>query len=260
MNKVSSSAHLRLSRLIFGGHSAVIIEAEGAKGEAFRIGIDPWFRGNPSSPLHLKNPPKFDLIVLTHGHSDHAGECVQWAVRDNCLVAATYELGAILIEEGISDSKVILMNKGGSVEVPVSGHASNVTLTLTHAFHSSSYDTDNRGTIYAGEACGVVLRDGETSIYHAGDTNLFSDMRLIGEMFKPDIAMLPIGDRFTMGPKEAAMSAKLVEARINIPLHYGTFPLLTGTAEEFERECGQLKIAAKTLKPGEVLSIKQELV
>jgi len=257
MNKVSSPAHLTLSRLTFGGHAAVILEAETNKSETFRIGIDPWFRGNPLSPLHLKNPPKLDLIVLTHGHSDHAGECVQWANRDNCLVAATYELGAILIEEGISDSKVILMNKGGSVDVPVAGHPSNIAVTFNHAFHSSSYDTDNRGTLYAGEACGVVIRDGESSIYHAGDTNLFSDMKLIGDIFKPNIALLPIGDRFTMGPKEAAMAANLVGAKLNIPLHYGTFPLLTGTVEEFEAECHELKVQTKILKPGEVISIKR---
>lgn len=256
MNKVAAPAHLKISRLTFGGHSAVILEAESYKGESFRVGIDPWFRGNPSSPLHLKNPPKFDLIVLTHGHSDHAGECVQWATRDNCMVAATYELGAILIEEGISDSKVILMNKGGTVQAPFADHSTNISLTLTHALHSSSYDTDNRGTVYAGEACGVVIRDGESSIYHAGDTNLFSDMKLVGELFSPDIALLPIGDRFTMGPKEAAKAANLIGAKVNIPLHYGTFPLLTGSAEEFEVECNQLKLEAKILKPGETLPIK----
>lgn len=256
MNKVASPAQFKISRLTFGGHSAVILEAESSKGDLFRIGIDPWFRGNPSSPIHLKNPPKFDLIVLTHGHSDHAGEVVLWAARDNCMVAATYELGAILIEEGISDSKVILMNKGGTVQAPLADHETNIAITLTHAFHSSSYDTESRGTIYAGEACGVIVRDGKSSIYHAGDTNLFGDMKHIGDLFSPDIALLPVGDRFTMGPIEAAMAAKLIGSRINIPVHYGTFPLLTGSAEEFEVECKKLEVTAKVLKPGEALSIK----
>jgi L-ascorbate metabolism protein UlaG (beta-lactamase superfamily) len=160
------------------------------------------------------------------------------------LLAATYELAMIMIAEGVPSDKVIPMNKGGAVTVE------GVEVRLTNAYHSSSYDTKN-GTLYAGEACGVILTTNGVSLYHAGDTSLFSDMKLIGEQFKPDIALLPIGDRFTMNPSEAAQAAAWTKCKLAIPIHYNTFNLLTGTYDEFAAACEKLGVESKELTPGQ---------
>lgn len=229
------------------GHSATIIESTDGT-----IAIDPWLEGNPSCPANEKNPTKLDLIVLTHGHADHAGDAARLAKTTGASIAATWELCAIMNKLGISDSKTIPMNKGGTVEV------NGINVSLTHAMHSSSFDLPE-GTVYAGEPCGVVLQSGKHSIYHAGDTALFSDMALIRDTYKPSIALLPIGDRFTMGPKEAALAAKLIGAKVSIPVHYATFPLLTGTAAQFSEECAKLNLRCVELKIGEAKMVDKLL-
>jgi L-ascorbate metabolism protein UlaG (beta-lactamase superfamily) len=225
--------------ITYAGHSAVIIDWGTTK-----IAIDPWLRGNPLCPAELQTPTRLDLIVLSHGHSDHAGDAVRIQKETGALLAATYELAMIMIAEGVPSDKVIPMNKGGAVSV------GDIEVRLTNAYHSSSYDTKS-GTVYAGEACGVVLSSGDTSIYHAGDTSLFSDLQLIGEKFKPAVAFLPIGDRFTMGPSEAAQAAAWVQSKLAIPIHYKTFGLLTGTYDEFASACERLGVASKELAPGQ---------
>jgi L-ascorbate metabolism protein UlaG (beta-lactamase superfamily) len=129
-----------------------------------------------------------------------------------------------------------------------------IEIRLTNALHSSSYDTKN-GTVYAGEACGVIVSANGRSIYHAGDTQLFSDLKLIGELYKPDVAFLPIGDRFTMGPAEAALAAAWTQCKLAIPIHYKTFDLLTGTYAEFARACSQHAVESKELEPGESFAL-----
>ncbi|MBX7136675.1 MAG: metal-dependent hydrolase [Oligoflexia bacterium] len=225
-------------KLTFAGHSACFLEIQNSV-----IAIDPWLQENPSCPANLKMPPRIDLIVLTHGHADHASEAAALAKRLGSSIAATWELAMLMMAEGVPQSQVIPMNKGGTVSV------NDVQLTLTHAFHSSSYDTP-QGPRYAGEPCGVVLRSAGLSVYHAGDTALFGDMRLIGELYQPQLALLPIGDRFTMGPAEAALAAKLVGCKIAIPIHFNTFELLTGTAEEFKKFCAAQGVQAVVLEPG----------
>jgi L-ascorbate metabolism protein UlaG (beta-lactamase superfamily) len=153
----------------------------------------------------------------------------------------------IMIAEGVPADKVIPMNKGGAVTVDA------VEIRLTNAYHSSSYDTKN-GTIYAGEACGVLLSSDGGTVYHAGDTSLFSDIKLIGDTFKPDVALLPIGDRFTMGPEEAAQAAAWTRCKVAIPIHYKTFDLLTGSYEEFARACNKLSVETRELLPGQSTS------
>jgi L-ascorbate metabolism protein UlaG (beta-lactamase superfamily) len=154
-------------------------------------------------------------------------------------------------EEGVAPEQLMPMNKGGSIEYK------GVKVSFTHAQHSSSYDT-SKGPVYAGEACGVVLSAGRYSIYHAGDTAMFSDMELIGELYRPYIALLPIGDCFTMGPAHAARAAKFIGCRIAIPIHHKTFDALTGTAEMFRKECSRFDIEVVELLPGEALSISPQ--
>lgn len=232
-------------QMLYLGHSAIILEFDG-----FRVAIDPWLKGNPLCPPNLAaDPGRLDLIVLSHGHADHASDACRIAQLTGAKVAATYELGAILIGEGLPANQAIQMNKGGMVAV-----SSGVSVYLTHAFHSSSYDTAS-GPVYAGEACGVVLNFSGNHIYHAGDTALFSDMELIGDRFSPQVAFLPIGDRFTMGPEDAAIAASLIRAEITIPIHYKTFDLLTGQYSEFETQCQKHAVFTRELAIGEVVSI-----
>lgn len=226
-------------KITYAGHSAVFVEF----GDKV-VAIDPWLRGNPMCPPALQSPAKVDVIVLTHGHSDHAGDAVRVQKETGALLAATYELAMIMIAEGVPSDKVIPMNKGGAVTVE------GIEIRLTNAFHSSSYDTKN-GTVYAGEACGVLLSSNGASVYHAGDTQLFTDLQLIGELYKPDVALLPIGDRFTMGPAEAAQAAAWTQCTLALPIHYKTFDLLTGTYAEFARECITRSVESKELEPGQ---------
>lgn len=229
---------MKFDHITYAGHSAIFIESSN-----YTIGIDPWLGTNPSCPPELKTPKRLDLIILTHGHYDHTDGVVQLAQKYGSKVAAIYELASLLQEEGVDQGKIEFMNKGGTVTVD------GLTVTLTNAFHSNSF-AGKRGTVYAGEPCGVVVSDGKIPIYHAGDTCLFSDMKLIGEEYSPKVALFPIGDRFTMGPKEASKAAKLVGAAINIPIHWGTFPPLTGTPSQFEEACGALGVKTKVLQPG----------
>lgn len=229
---------MKLSKITYAGHSAVLFQA----GDKI-IGIDPWLSGNPICPEELRNPEKMDLILLTHGHADHASDALSLAKEHGSIVAATYELAMILVNEGVPQSNVLPMNKGGTVQWE------GLSISLTNAYHSSSYQTA-QGTVYAGEACGIILSDGTTTIYHAGDTSLFSDMNLIREQYQPSISFLPCGDCFTMGPKEAAKAAKIVGSQLNIPIHHSTFGALTGTPEQFEIECKNLGVEALPLKPG----------
>jgi len=229
--------------ITFCGHSAALFNFDQTV-----LAIDPWLKGNPVCPANLKDPKKVDIIVLSHGHADHAGEAAPLAKKLNSTIVATWELAMIMISEGVPETQVVPMNKGGTVRV------NNIDITLTNAFHSSSYDSA-KGTIYAGEPCGIVLRGGNHSIYHAGDTALFSDMKLIGEAYKPKVALLPIGDRFTMGAMEAAKAASLVGCKQAIPIHYKTFDLLTGTAEEFSAECAKYGVEVSELAPGQSLTL-----
>lgn len=232
-----------LTTLTFLGHSAVMLETE-----RYVVAIDPWLEGNPSCPKELKNPQKLNLIVLTHGHSDHASDTARLVRETTASVMASYELCGVLKTQGVPEDHLLPMNKGGTRE-----HL-GLSISLTHAQHSSSYDTD-KGPVYCGEACGVVVSDGKRTIYHAGDTSLFSDMKLIRELYAPDIALLPIGDIFTMNPKHAAMAAEFLGVKSAIPIHYKTFEMLTGTSAEFEAECKKRKIQSVVLEPGGKIKI-----
>ena len=186
--------------------------------------FDPWLKDNPACPANLKNVPHCDIIALSHGHSDHAGEVPALIAQHNPRIVATFELCAALALKA-PKARFAPMNIGGTQCVD------GIDFTLTRAFHSSSVDSES-GPMYVGMPCGTVVKvKGLASFYHAGDTDVFSDMKLIAELHSPRIAALPIGDHFTMGPAGAALAVKFLNPSAIVPIHYGTFPLLTGTVE-----------------------------
>jgi L-ascorbate metabolism protein UlaG (beta-lactamase superfamily) len=191
----------------------------------------------------MKKPPKVDLILASHGHFDHIEDLVACARESGAPVVAIFELCDWLTRKGIATTSP--MNKGGSQEI------GGLRITMTDARHSSGY-FDNGQMVYMGEPAGFVVRleDG-MSIYFAGDTCLFGDMRLIGELYAPSIAFLPIGDRFTMDPQQAAKAAELLAVKQIVPMHWGTFPLLTGTPHALKSLVEPRGIQVLELKPGE---------
>ena len=219
------------------GHSAFSVKTPGGKTVLF----DPWYTGNPSFPASAK-PKGADLILISHGHSDHITDAAATAKATDATVVGIWEITSWLGSKGIKNIEP--MNKGGTIEVK------GLRITMTEAVHSSSFDEN--GIVYLGEPAGFVvkLENGQT-IYFAGDTALFSDMKLIGELYKPDIAFLPIGDRFTMGPDTAAMAARWLGVKQVVPMHHGTFPLLTGTPAQLKQHLEGSMIQVLELKPGE---------
>lgn len=188
--------------------------------------IDPWLQDNPACPAHLKKPERCDIIALTHGHPDHADDVPRLIEQFNPAVVANYDL-CMAIQKIAGSGRFEWMNTGGSHIVE------GVRFTLTQAFHSSGvYDPE--GPIYGGMPNGIVVHaDGLASVYHAGDTDVFSDMKLIARLFEPRICILPIGDRFTMGAKSAALAAEFLQPTAILPGHYRTFPLLAQSADSF---------------------------
>ncbi|MGA2812874.1 MAG: metal-dependent hydrolase [Candidatus Acidiferrum sp.] len=209
--------------------------------------IDPFITNNPKCPKELKKVEKLDVILLSHGHGDHIGDVVELAQEHKAKVVGMPELCGWLATKGLAKQGAE-MNKGGTQQV------GEFSVTMTHAFHSSGI-ADGDKTVYGGEAAGLLIRlPGGFTVYHAGDTCVFGDMKLIGELYAPDVALLPIGDHYTMGPREAAYAVKLLGVKDVIPMHYATFPVLTGTPEELRKECASIAgLTIHALKPGESL-------
>ena len=219
------------------GHAAFRIDSPGGR----RFYVDPFLTGNPSCPAAEQEPERVDAIFITHGHGDHYGDAIALAGKFGCTVVAPVELADWLGGQGIEDVRDL--NKGGTVELD------GVKVTLTHAQHSSS---TNDGT-YAGEPCGLVIElESGFTLYFAGDTNVFGDMALIARIYEPDLVVLPIGDHYTMGPREAAFALELLGATRCVPSHYGTFPVLTGTPEKLREQAAQLglDVTVEAPEPG----------
>jgi len=208
--------------------------------------IDPWVDGNPACPDSLKQFDTIDAMLITHGHFDHIGDAVALAKKHKPIVVAIWELAQWLASKGVEN--LVDMNKGGTADV------ADVQVTMVGAEHSCGVLDDGR-ILYAGEPCGFVLRfAGGFTLYHAGDTNVFSDMKIIGELYQPHLACLPIGDHYTMGPRAAAYAIRLLGVKAVVPMHFGTFPILSGTPEALKaltKDIAGLEVIA--LKPGESL-------
>jgi L-ascorbate metabolism protein UlaG (beta-lactamase superfamily) len=222
------------------GHSAFLLQTPAGT----RILLDPWL-SNPSCPAEWATAAAvlpLDLILLSHGHGDHLGDTAQIARESGAPVVCLYEVGQYLGQKGLQ--QVRDMGIGGTQEV------AGVRVTMTNAVHSGSH-MDGDQIVYLGGAAGFVLRQsGMPTIYYAGDTALFSDMKLIAELYQPEIAFLPIGDHYTMGPDTAAIAATWLGVRQVVPMHWGTFPLLTGTPAALKEHLAGTDIEVLDLPPG----------
>ncbi len=220
------------------GHSAFLIEGKD------RILVDPFLSGNP---MAARKPEDVDcdIICVTHGHSDHLGDAVAIARRTGAVIACILEMSAYIER---CEAKSIGFNLGGTATIR------DTKVTLVPAFHSSSIGAPGL-EFSAAQPVGVVIDSGKV-VYHAGDTSVFGDMRLIGEMYKPDLALLPIGGFFTMDPKGAALATSLIGPKTVIPMHYGTWPPIEQDPRTFEKEVKKVsKAKVVILKPGETTEV-----
>jgi L-ascorbate metabolism protein UlaG (beta-lactamase superfamily) len=233
---------LRGHKLTWLGHATFRITT--ASGTV--ILIDPWLTSNPATPDSLKKPDKIDIMLITHGHSDHMADAVDLAKKHKPQVVAIFEIGAWLDSKGVQNTHA--MDIGGTQKI------GDIEITMVPAIHSSGIQ-DGDKIVYGGDPAGYVVRlPGGPSIYHAGDTTVFGDMKLIAELYSPDLALLPIGDYYTMGPREAALAVRLLGVHHVVPMHFATFPVLTGTPakfREFAREIPGLEI--HEMKPGQTI-------
>jgi L-ascorbate metabolism protein UlaG (beta-lactamase superfamily) len=234
--------HMRGNKLTWLGHSAFRITTPSGN----VVLIDPFLQSNPATPEALKKVERVDVMLITHGHGDHIGDAVALGKQFKPQVVGMVETCAWLESKGVPNTHG--MNKGGTQKV------GELEITMVQALHSSGIQ-DGDKMVYGGEPCGLIVRlPGGLTIYHAGDTAVFGDMKIIGELYAPDLALLPIGDHYTMGPREAALAVRLLNIRHVVPMHYGTFPVLTGRPEmlrELTSDFPSLEIHA--LKPGETL-------
>jgi len=225
-------------RITWLGHSSFQLELE--SGETYLL--DPWIEGNPSYPAHHKIK-RADAILVSHGHGDHFQAVESLAKQHGSTVVSCYEIYLYLKARGVTTGSP--MNMGGRQEVGPLG------VTMTHALHSSSIEDGNGHPIYAGDPAGFVLHlpDGRRT-YFAGDTAVFGDMALIAELYAPELCFLPVGDLFTMGPAEAEVAVRLLKPKTVIPIHWGTFPILTGKPEDLAARVATQGVKVWTLEPG----------
>lgn len=232
-------------KITWYGHATFVYQTSGGK----RIMVDPWVMGNPACPDNLKKVDHLDSMLITHGHGDHIGDAVQIAKEAKpAAIVGIAELCGWLTKKGVEGC--VGMNKGGTVAVE------GARVTMLHADHSCGIQDDDGSLVYGGEAVGYLIEfDNGFKIFQSGDTAIFGDMRLYGELFSPDLAVLPIGDHFTMDPRQAAYACEMLGVKMVIPSHYGTFPLLTGTPAMFRDELQKRGYTCEVLEmnPGETI-------
>ncbi|HDN51084.1 MAG TPA: metal-dependent hydrolase [Thermoplasmatales archaeon] len=223
-------------KLTWLGHSCFVIEGNE------RVIVDPFITGNPACPVKLEEV-EADIVAVTHGHGDHLGDGIALAKRRDIPFVAIHEIAQYAARMGVKAEGI---NMGGGVVV------GDTTITMVPAWHSSGLDE----TEFAVSTCpaGLVIKSGKT-VYHAGDTCLFSDMKLIGELYEPDVALLPIGGRFTMDAHQAAIAAEWIGADITIPMHYNTFDMIRQDPHEFQKLAERRGIRVSVLQPGEEMEI-----
>ncbi|WP_207802265.1 metal-dependent hydrolase [Paenibacillus xerothermodurans] len=227
--------------IIYHGHSCVQIVTNGKS-----LVIDPFLRGNE---LAVTKPEdiKTNAVLLTHGHTDHILDAPQVARDNDAPIVAVVELASYMEGKGL---KTIGMNLGGTVDLDFA------KATMIQAFHSSGITTDDGQTIYGGVPAGYIIRAEGLTVLHAGDTALFGDMKMIGERFDIDVAFLPIGDHFTMGPEDALVAAKWLSAKLVIPVHYNSFPIIRQDADAFAAKVQAQGQNAQVLAPGEKIELQ----
>jgi L-ascorbate metabolism protein UlaG (beta-lactamase superfamily) len=233
------------ARITYLGHSTFRFVTAGGE----QIIIDPFLTENPQTPDELKRVGELDTILITHGHFDHFSDVMPLVGQTGARTVSNFEIFSYLQSEGVENAMPI--QKGGSARV------GGIKVTATHAFHSSSIALDDGSVIYGGEPMGYVIEfESGFKLYHAGDTAVFGDMQLIGELYSPDVALLPIGDQVVMSPYEAAHATRLLGVQHVVPIHYGTFPFLSGTPEEFQQHINEVAPGATVhvMQPGDDLA------
>jgi L-ascorbate metabolism protein UlaG (beta-lactamase superfamily) len=224
------------------GHSTFIFTTPDGK----KLLIDPWVENNPACPYEDRQLDSLDTMLITHGHPDHMQDAVSLAKQFKPQIACIFEISLWLGSKGVENATG--MNKGGSVQL------NGIRATMVNAHHSSCIIEDDGTIVYAGEPAGWIVEfSNGFRIYHAGDTCVFGDMKLIGELYQPELVFLPIGDLFTMDPREAAYACRLLNAKKVIPMHYATFPVLTGTPDQL-KDLVDDGTEVIELRPGEVLT------
>jgi L-ascorbate metabolism protein UlaG (beta-lactamase superfamily) len=220
-------------------------KARSAKGK--EILIDPWVMNNPIAPETLKTVDKCDLMLITHGHFDHIHDAVEIARRTKPTIVCNFEISAWLGSKGLEADKIVGANQGGTVDVD------GIKVTLVHAEHTCGITEDGGHIVYGGDACGLVLEfENGFQVYFAGDTDVFGDMALIAELAQFDVAFLPIGGFYTMGPERAAKAAKLLGVKTVVPMHFGTFPILSGRPDQLQELVGN-SVRVLDIKPGDTV-------
>ncbi len=229
--------------ITFCGHSTFAFKTPSGK----RAMIDPWLEQNPACPPKLKRQDAVDAIFVTHAHFDHIGDVVTLAKRHKSTCVGIFETCAWLSKQGVEDT--VGVNIGGTVEV------AGIKATMTQATHSCGI-SDGDALLYGGAAAGYVLAfENGIRIYHAGDTAATMDMKIVGDLYKPDIAMLPIGGHYTMDPLQAAYAVRLIGSKVVIPMHYGTFPILTGTPDDLRKLTADIPgLRVLDIAPGQTLT------
>jgi L-ascorbate metabolism protein UlaG (beta-lactamase superfamily) len=233
------------ARITYLGHATFLFVTAGGE----QIIIDPFLTDNPQTPDELKRVGELDTILITHGHFDHFSDVMPLVGQTGARTVSNFEIFSYLQREGVENA--IPIQKGGSIQV------GGIKVTATHAFHSSSIALDDGSLIYGGEPMGYVIEfESGFKLYHAGDTAVFGDMQLIRELYSPDVALLPIGDQVVMSPYEAAHATRLLGVQHVVPIHYGTFPFVPGTPEEFQQHIDEVApdVTVHVMQPGDDLA------